>query len=129
MNITAIAGFCIISAILALVLRQYKPELALVLSMACSVVVLLFLLDSVADIRSQLEGLLANTPLPPELLEAVFKGLGVCVLSELAASLCRDAGETAIAVKAELAGKVALMIIGMPLFYRLLQMAAGLLTL
>lgn len=119
---------CIISALLSMILRQYKPEFAMALSMICGIVVILYLLQGVVEIRGQLESVLASTALPPELLEVVFKGLGICVLSELAAQSCRDAGESAIALKAELAGKVAIMIISMPLFMSLLTLASGLLS-
>lgn len=129
MDISTVAVFCIISAILALVLRQYKPEFAMILSMVCGVVVILYLLEGVTQIRAELEQILSAAELPPELLEIVFKGLGICILTELASQSCRDAGENSIALKAELAGKIAIALISMPLFYRLLNMAASLLSL
>lgn len=129
MNITTVMIFCIISAILALVLRQYKPEFAMLLSMVCSVAVLLYLMEGVTQIKDELTAILQSVSLPPELLNVVFKGLGICILAELASQSCRDAGENSIAMKAELAGKVAIMIISMPFFYRLLDIAAGLLSL
>lgn len=119
---------CIISAVLALVLRQYKPEYSLLLSMACSVVVILYLMDGIAEIRDELTRILSSVELPDGLLEIIFKGLGICILAELASQSCRDAGENSIALKAELAGKIAIVLVSMPLFYRLLALAAQLLS-
>ncbi|MEG0754353.1 MAG: SpoIIIAC/SpoIIIAD family protein, partial [Angelakisella sp.] len=113
---------------LALVLRQHKPEFAMVLSMVCSVVVILYLLEGIGQIKEELTRILSTAALPPQLLEIVFKGLGICILSELAGQSCRDAGEGAIALKAELAGKIAITIISMPLFYKLLGIASSLLS-
>ncbi|MEG2073824.1 MAG: SpoIIIAC/SpoIIIAD family protein [Angelakisella sp.] len=128
MNVTAVVMFCIISAILSLVLRQKSPEFAMVLSMICSVVVILYLMEGIVQIKEELTRILAGAALPPQLLEVVFKGLGICILSELAGQSCRDAGEGAIALKAELAGKIAITLISMPLFYKLLSIASGLLS-
>ncbi|MEG2087437.1 MAG: SpoIIIAC/SpoIIIAD family protein, partial [Angelakisella sp.] len=119
---------CIIAAILSLMLKQYKPEYAMLLSMLCGVLVVLYLMDSVSQIKFGLDRVLSSASLPPELLDTVFKGLGICILSELASQSCRDAGETAIALKVELAGKVAITLLSMPLFLRLLEIAAQLLS-
>ena len=59
----------------------------------------------------------------------VVKCLGVCILTELASNTCRDAGEQAIGAKVELAGKVTLVLVSLPLFQRLLELAERLLTL
>ncbi|MEG1875325.1 MAG: SpoIIIAC/SpoIIIAD family protein [Angelakisella sp.] len=128
MNITSVVVICIIAAILSLMLKQYKPEYAMLLSMLCGVLVVLYLMDSVSQIKFGLDRVLSSASLPPELLDTVFKGLGICILSELASQSCRDAGETAIALKAELAGKVAITLLSMPLFLRLLEIAAQLLS-
>lgn len=128
MSIMNVVIFCIVSAVLALVLRQYKPEFAMVLSMVCSVVVILYLLEGIGQIKEDVANLLSTAALPPQVMEVVFKGLGICILSELAGQSCRDAGEGAIALKAELAGKIAITLISMPLFYKLLGIASNLLS-
>lgn len=129
MNIFGIAVFCLISAILSLVLRQYKGEYALLISLACSVVVMLFIMDGIAQVRDQLDAVLQTSLLNSELVGIVFRCLGVCILTELAGQSCRDAGEGAIAAKVELAGKIALLLMSLPLFLRLLDVSAHLLAL
>lgn len=128
MEITVVIAVCVIGSLLALMLRQHRPELAMLLSLGCGIVVVIYMLDGVAQIRSELEQLLRLVNLPTEVLEVVFKGLGICILSEFASQSCRDAGEKSIALKAELAGKIAIVMISMPLFMQLLQLAAGLLS-
>ena len=53
----------------------------------------------------------------------VFKALGVCLLTQLAADACRDAGETGLAAKAELTGKFALLTLALPLFRKVGELA------
>ncbi|MCI8652563.1 MAG: stage III sporulation protein AD [Angelakisella sp.] len=122
-----VAVFCITGAALSLVLRQYRPEYAVLVSLGCSVVVLLWVITGVAQVMDELNSLLENSLLSRELVQVVMKCLGVCILTELAAQTCRDAGENAIAAKAELAGKVTLVLVSLPLFQRLLQVAGELL--
>lgn len=119
--------FCVISAILSLVLKQYKPEYAIFISLACSVMVILYLLQGIASIGEQLQDVFSGTMISEELVTVIFKSLGVCILTELAGQVCKDAGENAIATKIELVGKVALLFLCMPLFLHLLQTAASLL--
>ena len=129
MDIFNIAAFCLVCAILSLVLRQYKPEYALLLSLACSIAVILFILDGVIQVRDQLNLILQNSLLNEELVTIVFKCLGICILTELASQSCSDAGESAIAAKVELAGKIALLTMSLPMFLRLLEVASHLLDL
>ena len=128
MDVFAVVIFCVVSAVLSLVLKQYKPEYAVFISLACSVVVILYLLRGVSDIAAELEALLSGTLIPSELLGVVFKELGICILTELAGQTCKDAGEGSIATKIELAGRIALLFVGMPLFLQLLETAARLIS-
>lgn len=124
-----VAVFCLIAAVLAIMLRQYRPEYAVFVSLACSVLVVLYLLQGVAQVMEEMGELLENAMLPEGLLQVVVKCLGVCVLTELAGQTCRDAGEQAIGAKVELAGKVTLVLVSLPLFERLLREAERLLAL
>ena len=67
--------------------------------------------------------------MPSELTEIVLKALGICIVAELGSQCCRDAGETAIATKVELAAKAALVLMSIPIFQTLLEVAGELLHL
>lgn len=128
MDIFGIVIFCAVAALLSLVLRQYKPEYAMMLSLACSAVVILYLIGSAAEITDRLSSLLDNTLITSDMMAIVIKCLGISILTELACQSCRDAGETAIAGKIELAGRTALVLASLPLFTRILGIASQLLS-
>ncbi len=128
-DLFAIAVFCITATVLALVLRQYRPEFAIFVSLACSVAVVLYVAQSIGQVMEELEALFTNTLISEELIQVVLKCLGVCILTELASQTCRDAGENAIGAKIELAGKVTLVVVSIPLFQQLLNVAGTLLNL
>ncbi len=123
-----VAMFCITAAALSLMLRQYRPEYAVFVSLGCSVVALLWLLQGIAQVMEELEQFFQGSLISRELIQVVMKCLGVCILTELAGQTCRDAGENAIAAKVELAGKVTLVLVSLPLFQRLLEVAERLLS-
>ena len=128
-DLFAIAVFCITAMVLALVLRQYRPEFAIFVSLACSVAVVLYVAQGIGQVMEELELLFSNTLLSEELIQVVLKCLGVCILTELAGQTCRDAGENAIGAKIELAGKVTLVVVSIPLFQQLINVAGTLLNL
>lgn len=128
MDIFGVIVFCFVAALLSLVIRQYKPEYAMLLSLACSVAVILYVVGAVAQIADAISSLLDNTLIPEDMAVIVIKCLGISILTELAGQTCRDAGESAAAGKIELAGKAALIIVSLPLFIRILSISASLLN-
>lgn len=58
----------------------------------------------------------------------VVKATGVCLLTQLTADTCRDAGETALAGKAELAGRFVLLALAVPLFADVLELVTALIN-
>ena len=128
MEIVTIAGVVVIAAFLAVMLRQQRPEQALGLSLVAGIAVLTFVLAKALPVISSLQDLLNATTLPDEYGQILFKALGVCLLTQLAADACRDAGESALAGKAEFAGKVALLVLALPLFQKIAELAVSLIN-
>ena len=120
---------CIAVSLLALSLRQQRPEYAMLLSLACGLFVLFFLVGKMGNIFSQLQDLMTGLSGQSELTEIVLKALGICIVAELGSQCCRDAGETAIATKVELAAKAALVLMSISIFQTLLEVAGELLHL
>lgn len=58
-------------------------------------------------------------------IETVIKALGIAVISESAADLCRDAGESAIASKTEFAAKIMIIYLALPVIKNLISLAFG----
>ncbi len=129
MDMYAILGIGIVAAVLAVVLRQYKPEYAMFISLGCSVLILLAVVGQIDGIMRQLEVLIIRTRVPVEFVAILFKALGICIITQMASDTCKDAGEGAIASKLELAGKVAVLVISLPLFTHLIDIAGALFSL
>lgn len=116
----------VLAAFMAVLLRGQQPEQALSLELLAGVLIVGMLLWRMQEVFSAAEGWLTAAKLPAEYLQVVFKAVGICLITQLAADTCRDAGEQALAAKAELAGKCFLLLLALPLFEQLLSMVTAL---
>ena len=122
----AVVGVLLCAAMLAVLLRAQRPELAMCLGLAAAAAVAILLVRQIAPLISAMRRLLTMTALPTEGFGVVLKAAGVCLLTQITADTCRDAGETALASKAELAGRVLMLMLAVPLFEELLSLVTAL---
>ena len=125
MEIAAIAGLTVAAAFLAVVLRQHKPEFALAVGLMAGIVILAVCLRKAAPALGSLSDLLNAASLPAEYGAALFKALGVCLLTQLASDACSDAGEKALAGRVELAARVTLFAMAAPLLTEVVTAVTG----
>ncbi|MBO5909697.1 MAG: stage III sporulation protein AD [Clostridia bacterium] len=123
MNLTAILGVCIIAAILAVILRENKYEYAIILSLVAGAVIFLSLLDGMLNSFFEIRNIISEIGIDSSYFITAFKALGVCIITGFTADLCRDFGQTALAGRAELAGRCAIFLISLPLISSLLEAA------
>ena len=123
MELTGILSLLLIAAFLTVLLRQYRPELALGVGVTAGVLLLTAVIGSLTPSLSSLQGMLQAAALPTEYVAVLFKALGLCLITQFSADACRDAGETALAAKAEFTGKVALLVLSLPLFEEITSLA------
>ncbi len=122
MTVWTILGVCVAAAFLAMLLRQKNPEQASAVTLIGGAVILAAVLGVGAPAFSRIEELLETVSVGESCSGVLLKSLGICLLTQTASDVCRDAGETALAGKAELAGKVLLLLCGLPLFEYAAQM-------
>ena len=126
MELTALLSVVLVAAFLTVLLRQYRPELAIAVGVVTGILVLLRVLRVLEPTLSSLRTMLEGAALPTAYTAILFKALGICLLTQLAADTCRDAGETALAAKAEFVGKILLLILSMPLLEEIITVALSL---
>lgn len=126
MEIVAIAGLVVVVAVLSVILRHQRPEQALILVLMTGVIITASLLSKAGSILDELSLVLSQSGLSSEYTMILFKGLGICLITQLASDTCKDAGEVALSAKAELAGRISLLVLGLPLFQKIASVAVGL---
>ncbi len=121
MGILQIAGIGITAALLAVIIKQHRPELALLISMAAGAFLFIFILGNVTVVISSIEQMAKRSNLNTIYLNTVLKVIGIAYIAEFGAQLCKDAGEGAIAAKIELGGKILIMILALPVLTALME--------
>ena len=126
MKISVIIGIALIAMILCVLLKGYRPEYSVFLSLTAGILILLMTLDALVPVMETLIELIEISGQGREAFTILLKALGVCFITQLAS--CKDAGEGAIASKVELAGKVVILLLAMPLFEQIIGVATSLMT-
>lgn len=123
MNLITILGICIIAAILSVILRENKYEYAIILSITAGAIIFLSLLGSMLNSFFEIRSIIAKAGIDSSYFLIAFKALGICIITGFTADICRDFGQTALAGRAELAGRCAIFLISIPLLSSLLSAA------
>ena len=127
MDMMALAALGVAAALCAVVVRQKTPELAALLGLAAGGLLLWNTLPMLETIRDVLKELAALAELSPTVLRPMVQTVGLAVVTKLASSLCRDAGEGGVASFLEVAGSAAAVLVALPLLKMVLQLVQELL--
>lgn len=117
----------IITVLLSAILKKYHPEYSIILIIVSSVIILALLADSFTTVFDNINAILADAKINPDYIEAIVKIIGIAYLSEYMAALFYDANESAMAKKVELAGKIIIFIITLPVITSLSEMIISIL--
>jgi len=115
MDIIQIIGLGFVVTLLTLVIKQQRPELAVQLSLALATVIFLILLSKISVVLNLFRDMAEKANMSPLYLNTILKIIGIAYVAEFGAQVCRDAGEGAVAGKIELAGKVLVMVMAVPI--------------
>lgn len=126
MDITAFAGCALAVCAIAVVVRQYKPETAIGVSIAAAVVMTCCLVCVAAPVLERLRRMSAAAGESASAIAILIKCLGICLIAQTAADICRDCGESSIAGHVETAGRIFAAVVALPLFENVLTLAGGL---
>ena len=114
------------------ILRTYKPEWAPFLRLAATVVLIGAILTLAAGVLSDMTALIGacfgEGILPAESRSILLRSLGLAMVTELCAGICRDSGETALASWVETAGRLEILVLALPLVHAIAETVAGLLS-
>ena len=117
MDIFSIAAIGIIGAVLAVTIKQTRPELSVMVSLVTCIVLLLYTSTSLGDILNQFSQIVSKSGIDASYFKIALKACAIAYITEFASALCKDAGENAIAVKTEFAGKISILLLSIPIIF------------
>ena len=110
-----IAAVGLICAVLSLAVRSWRPEFSIYISAASGLVLFAMVYSQLEGIISGVSGLFQKSGSAGVYFPVLLKVIGIAYLTDFSAQVCRDAGENGIASKVEMAGKITLILLSMPI--------------
>lgn len=121
MTILKIAAIAIFGIILAMILKNAKSELYIVISLALSVLIIFYIVAKLSGILTQLEQLKSFLSVNSQYIEILIKVVGITYITQLASDICRDNGYTAVAGQIEVFCKITVAALSMPVVIALFE--------
>lgn len=121
MEAAKIIGVGLIALIIIVIIKQYKPEFSIYVSLIAGVIIIFLVIDKLIGIISLLTTLSKKAGINATYLSILLKITGIAILTEFGISICKDAGEVAIANKIEFGGKIVIISISIPIISALLE--------
>ncbi len=128
-EIFKIIGVGFVTAIASILLKGTKPELSFAVTVTGVIVILLFIADSLRGTLSVFSTIAQMTGVENGLIKTLLKIIGVGYLTEFGAGILSDFGSNAVADKVVLGGKIAIVVLSLPVIEGLLTLVQGFLKL
>ncbi|MEE0957114.1 MAG: SpoIIIAC/SpoIIIAD family protein [Ruminococcus sp.] len=127
MNILSLGALAVTAVTAMLFLKPKNGEIALMLGIAASAVILLSLLGNAGTVIRQINQIVSAANVNASYLVIMLKVVGICIVTEFTVNTCRDAGSSALAGNVSLAGKLLVTVTALPLYTDILNTVSGML--
>ena len=107
--------------------KQIKPEMSVIITVAGSVVMLIYILGYFNDIVVFYNQLVVSTGVNQKYFTILLKAIGIGYLVEFASGVCRDSGNTSIADKVVFVGKLSILSLAIPVIQSIFEIMSDIL--
>ncbi|MBE5735297.1 MAG: hypothetical protein E7361_02500 [Clostridiales bacterium] len=107
--------------------KQIKPEMSVIITVAGSVVMLIYILGYFNDIVVFYNQLVVSTGVNQKYFTILLKAIGIGYLVEFASGVCRDSGNTSIADKVVFVGKLSILSLAIPVIQSIFEIISDIL--
>lgn len=111
----------ICAVILGAVVKKSNREFALLLTVVTVVLLILMILENCAPLFDEFRNLSSSGLIDGYYIDILLKAVGITIIGQVTASLCKDAGENALCNVVELATKIAILMVSMPVIVNILE--------
>ena len=115
MNFLQIVAIGIISAMLISLLKQSKPEIAILLGVSVGIIVIILVVDELYEVILSFYDIAEVSGIAGEVFTLVLKIVGIGYIAEFSSSICADSGCKSIGEKILFAAKIVIMIMALPI--------------
>ncbi|MGI6142006.1 MAG: SpoIIIAC/SpoIIIAD family protein, partial [Caldicoprobacterales bacterium] len=92
MNILQITAIGLITTLLVIIVKQQRPDIAMMISLAAGSVIFILLLGNIKTIASSVENMAQKANLDSIYITTVLKVIGIAYIAEFGSQICKDSG-------------------------------------
>jgi len=116
----------VVIAIVVMVVKDIKPGIAVLVSVAGGVCLLITVLPYMQNVYSLIRELSEKSGMTSDMISSLIKISGIAIITEFAAGVCVDSGEGALGEKIQFAGKLAILSACVPVISTVFKIAESL---
>lgn len=121
MGIFKIAAIGVAASLLALWLKKDKPEYGIYLSLAAGIMIFGLITSQLQTVSTAISDIAEYISIDKKYITILLKVIGIAYICEVSANLCKDSGYASIASWIELAGKISILVMSLPIMMSLLD--------
>ena len=121
MEIIRISDIGIAGIVLAILVKEAKPEYSFYLTFAAGIAILFFSAGRLSDLLGSIREIQQYLPIENTYMDLLLKMVGITYVGQFSASICRDAGYASVAGQIELFARLSVLAISMPILTALLE--------
>lgn len=122
MDIIHIVLFAITSAMIYLIVKEVQPNIAFIVLFITVIIIFIVIVEQVKSIINFIQVLASKASIQTYYLDTIFKIIGIAYIVEISANLLKDAGLSSLASKIELAGKIFILLLALPIIQAVIEM-------
>ena len=122
MQVFQIVGLGIISTFLVVIIKDFRPEFKILISIATGAIIFSMLLSEIGYVIETINTLSSRVNINIGYFDTIIKIIGIAYIVEFAAQISKDAGENTIAMKIEFGGKIMIMVLAIPILMSLMDL-------
>lgn len=122
-----IISIAIITCVACLIVKPVRNDFAIMLSIVGGIIIIFYLLSYLSNVFDMFNNIFTVSGINSSLYAIIFKIIGIGYLTEFTASICNDTGNSSIADKVLLGGKIIILVMALPIVTSILNIVMELL--
>lgn len=127
MEIVRIIGIAFIALFIIMIIKQYRPEFSIYISIIAGILIFSIIIIKLGSVVELIKSLADKLGTNIQYFSLLIKITGIAYLAEFATNICKDSGESAIASKVELAGRIIIIAMSVPILGALVDVVINIL--
>ena len=124
MNIIQLGIAAVITCILCMTVRQ-RPEISTLLASAGGIIIMTSVMPYISDLFGNINAMAQSAGIDSDYIIIMFKVTGISAITVICAAICRDSGQSGMAAKVEIAGRIMVITAALPVIRHLFRIISS----